>query len=65
MRMLLNRNTPSYKSPEVPLLPIGIDKHKDNCCITTVNDQGTILREARVKNTVADGADQASGTAAQ
>jgi transposase len=35
------------------MLHSGIDKHKDNCFIVTVNDQGTIVREARVKNTVA------------
>jgi len=32
------------------MLHSGIDKHKDNCFIVTVNDQGTVLKEARVKN---------------
>ncbi len=36
------------------MLHSGIDKHKDNCFISTVNDQGIIVGEARVKNTVAD-----------
>jgi transposase len=35
------------------MLYSGIDKHKDNCFIVTVNEQGTVLKEARVKNTVA------------
>jgi len=36
------------------MLHSGIDKHKDNCFISTVNDQGIIVGEVRVKNTVAD-----------
>jgi transposase len=35
------------------MLRSGIDKHKDNSFIVTVNDQGTVVREARVKNSVA------------
>ena len=35
------------------MLHSGIDKHKDNCFIVTVNDQGTVLKEARVKNSTA------------
>lgn len=35
------------------MLHSGIDKHKDNCFIVTVNDEGKVLREARVKNSVA------------
>ena len=34
------------------MLHSGIDKHKDNCFIVTVNDQGTIVREARVENSI-------------
>lgn len=34
------------------MLHSGIDKHKDNSFIVTVNDQGTTVKEARVKNTV-------------
>lgn len=30
----------------------GIDKHKANCFITTVNDCGDVVKEARVRNTV-------------
>lgn len=36
------------------MLHSGIDKHKDNCFIVTVNDQGTVVKEARVQNTTAD-----------
>jgi transposase len=34
------------------MLHSGIDKHKDNCFITTVNDCGDVVKEGRVKNTV-------------
>jgi len=34
------------------MLHSGIDKHKDNCFVVTVNDQGTIVREARAMNSV-------------
>jgi transposase len=36
------------------MLHSGIDKHKDNCFITTVNDQGVVVKEGRVKNTTED-----------
>jgi transposase len=32
------------------MLYSGIDKHKDNCYIVTVNDQGVVMKEARVRN---------------
>jgi transposase len=32
------------------MLYSGIDKHQDNCFIVTVNDQGTVVKEARVAN---------------
>lgn len=32
------------------MLYSGIDKHKDNCFIVTVNDQGIVVKEARVRN---------------
>jgi transposase len=36
------------------MLHTGIDKHKDNSFLTTVNDEGTVVRQERLKNTVAD-----------
>jgi len=35
------------------MLYSGIDKHKDHCFIVTVNDQGTVVKEARVRNSEA------------
>jgi transposase len=31
----------------------GIDKHKDNCFIVTINEQGAVVKDARVTNSVA------------
>jgi transposase len=33
------------------MLYSGVDKHKDNCFIATINDSGDVVREARVVNT--------------
>ena len=35
------------------MLYSGIDKHKDNCFIVTVNEQGKVVKEARVRNCAA------------
>ena len=33
------------------MLYTGIDKHKDNSFLTTVNSEGTIMKQERVRNT--------------
>lgn len=35
------------------MLHTGIDKHKDNSFLTTVNDEGMVVKQERLKNTVA------------
>ncbi len=34
------------------MLHTGIDKHKDNSFLTTVNDRGIVVKQERLKNTV-------------
>jgi transposase len=38
------------QSKEIPMYYSGIDLHSDNCYITTLNDEGTVVKQQRVQN---------------
>jgi hypothetical protein len=42
MLLVVNLTISSTTSAGVPMVYSGIDKHKDNCFIVTVNEQGTV-----------------------